>query len=97
MDADELRRDARRLEDFHEEVGKLSAALGVRALEVEQGLKSGFQRVRALLDEREKELVAQVSVHRAVLRPCRRTVTRHDGADELPPTLTMRTQPDRRI
>mmetsp|Transcript_6787 Transcript_6787/g.12687 ORF Transcript_6787/g.12687 Transcript_6787/m.12687 type:complete len:859 (-) Transcript_6787:302-2878(-) len=61
MDADELRRDARRLEDFHEEVGKLSAALGVRALEVEQGLKSGFQRVRALLDEREKELVAQVA------------------------------------
>eukprot|EP00854_Cymbomonas_tetramitiformis_P004624 gene4624-5665_t len=60
-EADELRRDARRLSDFNKELDMLSENISSTALNMEEELKVGFSRIRAAVDAREKALLSQVA------------------------------------
>ncbi|KAK3233428.1 hypothetical protein CYMTET_56274 [Cymbomonas tetramitiformis] len=60
-EADELRRDARRLSDFNKELESLSENITSAALNMEEELKGGFAKIRSAVDAREKALLSQVA------------------------------------
>jgi hypothetical protein len=61
VDADELRREQRKLEEFWGALQVLSAGVSAAALRTEEELRAGFARVRQLTDARESALLAQVA------------------------------------
>jgi hypothetical protein len=60
-DADELRREQRKLEEFWTRLEVLMGSVSTAALAAEGELRAGFQRVRQLTDSREHALMAQVA------------------------------------
>eukprot|EP00959_Pyramimonas_sp_CCMP1952_P439268 9195596-Pyramimonas_sp.AAC.1 len=58
--AHDLRRDARRLDDFRARLDNLRAELQRNGSRVEEELKLGFERVRQMVNKKEQSLLEQV-------------------------------------
>ena len=61
VDADELRREQRKLEEFWSSLEVLTGDVSAAALRCEQELRNGFARVRQLTNAREHAVLAQVA------------------------------------
>jgi len=61
VDADELRRDVRRLEAFHSSLNQLARGVEASGTKVQQSLQAGFDSMQAVLVQRAGALLAQAA------------------------------------